>query len=416
MKQIRHCRFCLVALAWLLSASGCHNLPLLLNEVSGTPKQFQSRQIIVTLSEDIRSQWEAINREILDKFDVQAVGKFPLSSIRVNCLVYRVSETVDVDDIMRRLGADNRIELVQSNQVFAGLQTTGSKSYRALSYGPKMIHADLVRSTVTGKGVTIAVIDTGADKEHPDLKGRVAAIHNFVEGGDISFAEDRHGTAVAGVIGAHDNNGIGIDGIAPDASIDIYKACWYANISNSKALCSSWTLAKAIDAAITNGSQIINLSLGGPDDALLNKLLVTADQHHIVLVAAALENGSELGFPASLDFVIPVISAGPKGDTAHPHWQTKQEAVAAPGLEILTTAPHDSYDFLSGSSLAAAHVSGVVALLLQHHPGLEPTAVKSVLKQTGQPKAANQAESNRSLVLVDACRALAALGAAVACP
>lgn len=407
--------FAVRVLVWLLFLSGCSNLPSLLTEVAGTPKQFQSRQIIVTLSEDIRSQWEAINREILNKFDVQAVGKFPLSSIRVNCLVYRVSETVEVDEIMRRLSADNRIELVQSNQVFAGLQAGSNIAYGSLSYGPRMIHANLVRPTVTGKGVTIAVIDTGADKEHPDLKGRVAAIHNFVEGGDISIEEDRHGIAVAGIIAARAGDGIGIDGIAPDARVDIYKACWYADKSKDKALCSSWTLAKALDAAIATGSHIINLSLSGPDDALLNKLLVTADKHHILLVAAAMENSSEPGFPASLDFVIPVISAGPNGDTAHPHWKTKQQVIAAPGLEILTTAPHNSYAFLSGSSLAAAHVSGVAALLLQYQPGLEPAALTSALKQSGQPKTVNQ-DKGSSIVLIDACRALVALGSAVACP
>ncbi|MGZ8190838.1 MAG: S8 family peptidase [Methylococcaceae bacterium] len=412
MKQIY---LCLGVVAWLMSVSGCSNLPALLNEVAGTPKQFQSRQIIVALPEELRSQWQAINREILDRFDVQAAGEFPLASIRVNCLVYRVSETVDMDEIMRRLSADSRIELVQSNQVFAGLQASSS-AYGALSYGPKLIHADLVHSKVTGKDISIAVIDTGADKEHPDLKGRLAATENFVEGGAASFAQDPHGTAVAGVIAARAGDGIGIVGIAPDARINVFKACWYADSGNGKALCSSWTLAKALDAAIKSGSRIINLSLGGPDDALLKKLLAAANRQHIALVAAALENSPEPGFPASLDFVIPVISADPNGDTTHPNWMTGYQAIAAPGVEILTTAPRNRYDFLSGSSLAAAHVSGVVALMLQFQPGLEPDAVKSVLNQKGQTKTVHQTKGSRSFLLIDACRALAALGAQVSCP
>jgi len=410
-------QFCIFLglLSLLLLPVGCSKLPVLLNEMAGTPRQFHSRQIIVTLSENIRSQWQAINQEILDNFDVQKAGEFPLSSIKVNCLVYSVSEMVEMDEVMRRLSTDTRIELVQSNRVFPGLQAGNSRAYKNLSYGPKLIHADLVHGAVTGKGVSIAVIDTGADKEHPDLKGRVAAVHNFVDGG-ASFAEDRHGTAIAGVIAARANNGIGIDGIAPEARVDVYKACWYADSHSNKALCSSWTLAKALDAAITDGSRIINLSLGGPSDELLKKLLVTANQRHIVLVAATLENSPEPGFPASLDFVIPVVSAGPNGDTVHPDWQSRQEFIAAPGLEILTTAPHDGYDFLSGSSLAAAHVSGVVALLLQQELVLGPDRVRTVLKQTGQSKAIRQAENSPSLVLVDACRALAALGAELVCP
>ena len=413
--------FFLAILGGLLSISGCSDLPVKLNELTGTPKQFLSRQIIVTLSEDRRNEWQRINQEILDRFDVQMEGEFPLTSIRVNCLVYRVSELVDIDEVMRRLRADSRIELVQTNQVFAGLQGRTSNahdasSYGMLSYGPKIIHADLAHHTVTGKGVSVAVVDTGADKDHPDLQGRVAVTENFVQGGNASFADDLHGTAVAGVIAARTDDGSGIDGIAPDAKIDIFKACWYTDKSNGKALCSSWTLAKALDAAIKSDSRIINLSLGGPDDALLKKLLVTADQHHIVLVAAALENSPEPGFPASLDFVIPVISADLNGDTTHPSWTTQQAVIAAPGIEILTTAPHQGYDFLSGSSLAAAHVSGVVALMLQRQPKLDPAEVRSLLQQTGRMKAASPNQTRQSFVMVDACRAVAALGATLDCP
>lgn len=403
-------------LAWLLATSGCSTLPININGMMGTPKQFESRQIIVTLSEELRSQWRTIHQDILDHYDVQAAGEFPLKSIRVNCLVYSVSEMVEVDEVMRRLSTDNRIELVQLNQVFDGLQGVKSNAYKDLSYGPKMIHADLAHNISTGKGVTIAVIDTGVDENHPDLKGHVASTQNFVEGGTNTFAEDKHGTAVAGVIGARNDNGIGIDGIAPDAKIDVYKACWYPSSDNGKALCSSWTLAKAIDAAIANGNRIINLSLSGPEDPLLKKLLVSADQHHIVLVAAALEKHSEPGFPASLSFVIPVISANPNGDIAKPRWKTSQQVIAAPGVEILTTAPGNSYDFLSGSSLAAAYVSGVVALMLQQQPTLKPEAIRTVLKQSSRPNDPNQPQNDQPLILLDACRALAALGVAFVCP
>ena len=195
-----------------------------------------------------------------------------------------------------------------------------------------------------------------------------------------------------------------------------YRACWYADSSKDKALCSSWTLAKAIDAAILKGSRIINLSLGGAEDALLKKLLITANQSHIIVVAAALENKPEPGFPASLDFVIPVISVDPQGNTSHPSWLSNLEVIAAPGIEVLTTTPSNSYDFLSGSSLAAAHVSGVAALLLQYHPQLEPVAVKSALMHSRITPGAHQSASSKSPTLINACRALASLGAEVNCP
>lgn len=374
------------------------------------PKQFEPRLIIVTLSEDRRAQWPEIDHDIRTRYALQSTGEFPLTSIHVNCLVYRAPETEAPDDIIRQLRADKRIQWAQANQVFAGLQTGGNDAYAVLSYGPKMIQADAAHRIATGKGVLVTIIDTGADKNHPDLKGRVTVTRNFVEGGELFFTEDRHGTAVAGIIGARANDGIGINGIAPEADIAIFKACWYADSADDKALCSSWTLAKALDAAITSGSRIINLSLNGPDDTLLKQLLLAAYRRHIVLIAAGQEQGTEPGFPASLDFVIPVVSSGPQGDTAHPAWAAGRDTLAAPGVEILTTTPREGYDFLSGSSLAAAHASGVVALLLQYQAQLDPEQIRTILKRTGQVKA-----SNRSSILIDACRALADLGALIEC-
>ena len=403
----------LTVLAWLVLAAGCANFSQV---VSGSPKQFQERQIIVTLHEDIRSQWQEIHKEILDRFDVQAVGQFPLKAIKVNCLVYRVSDMVVMSEVISRLEADPRIQLVQRNQIFAdqGTASPDTHAYADLSYAPKLIHADLAHQWATGKGVRLAVIDTGADTEHPDLKGRVNTTENFVEGGTDSFADDRHGTGVVGVIAATANDGAGINGIAPDAKIGVYKACWYAEQSAEKASCSSWTLAKAIDMAITAGSRIINLSLNGPADPLLEKLLATAHQQNIVVVAAASEKGQNPGFPAALDFVIPVISANPRGEVVNTQWQARCQAIAAPGIEILTTMPHANYGFLSGSSLATAHVSGVVALMLQSKPTLTPSEVKIMLQQSANSSGVTTAKPQKP-PLIDACQAVAALAPDVSC-
>ena len=98
---------------------------------------------------------------------------------------------VEVDDVVERLRQDQRIELVQVNHVFEGIQGHIADDYLGLSYGPKQIHADVVQAKVTGKGIDIAVIDTGADKEHVDLKGHIGATENFVDGGNASFDTDK---------------------------------------------------------------------------------------------------------------------------------------------------------------------------------------------------------------------------------
>ena len=348
-----------------------------------------SRQILVTLPENLKSDWSIIRDELEQQNDILISGEFPLASIGVDCIVYRVPEQESMERAIQQLRADNRVVLVQENQVFEGMQSSESKSFETISYAPKLIHADAAQSIATGKGVRIAVVDTGAEKGHPDFKDQLLDTGNFVDGSDYAFSHDRHGTAVTGVIVAKANDGEGIYGIAPNAEVSVLKACWYPETSNAKAQCSSWSLAKALDAAIRKRARIINLSLAGPQDELLSKLLETAHKRGISVVAATLEKQQQPGFPANLSFSIPVISTGPDGKISQPAWLPHfTGTVVAPGVEILTTVPNDGYDFVSGSSLAAAHVSGIIALLLEVKPNLIPDQIKELLLRNGKEKSA----------------------------
>lgn len=402
--------FTAVVGALVIALTGCSTLPdRVSQENSGIPKQMLARQVLVTVPGQYKAQWPAIRQEFTRKHALIETGEFPLDAIGVDCLVYQVPTGQAISRVIRQLQSDKRVTLAQENQVFEGIQSGESDAFAEISYGPKLIHADAAHRISTGKGVKIAIIDTGAEKEHPDLKGRVQATANFVEGGDRTFSRDTHGTAVAGVIGARANDGTGIYGIAPDADISVYKACWYPD-SGGKAQCSSWSLAKAMNAAITSGTKIINLSLAGPHDDLLETMLSTAHERKINIVAAALENQAQPGFPAELPYVIPVISAGPDGKPAQPAWlKNFSGTVAAPGVEVLTTVPNDGYDFVSGSSLATAHISGIIALMLELKPGLTPQNIKNLLIYKGI------AGSPPAPMTVDACAILGQLGKGGAC-
>lgn len=379
-------------------------------DTADLPKQMLSRQVLVTLPETLKSEWQSIGVELAKKHGIQASGEFPLPSIGVDCLVYKVSEKQGLKRVIQQLRADTRVVLAQENQVFEGIQSGESDSFAGISYAPQLIHADAAHRIATGKGIRIAIVDTGAEKDHPDLKGRLSKTANFVDGGDRSFTQDRHGTAVAGVIGARANDGIGIYGIAPDAEISVFKACWYADQADAKARCSSWSLAKALDAAINSETRVINLSLAGPHDELLSKLLESAHTRGINIVAAALEKQAQPGFPADLPLAIPVISTEPNGQLTTPNWLPQYPGtVAAPGAEILTTVPREGYDFVSGSSLAAAHVSGIIALLLELKPELSPQQVKELLQSNGGSKDAVPRH------VLDACAILQALGTGDGC-
>src|SRR5262252_4344042 len=321
------------------------------------PKQLQQRQIIITLAPATAERWARLATELAQTYDVRQVGAFPLTSLGIQCVVLQIPAERAMEDVLTQLAADPRVETVQRNQVFEGLASVHNDPYASLQYGAQMMRVDLAHQQVTGQGITIALIDTGVETDHPDLRGQVVATANFVDGGDQTFSQDRHGTAVAGVIAARADNGTGIFGIAPGAPLIAVKACWQRTASDRQAVCSSWSLAKALDFVLHGRAQVLNLSLGGPADPLLTRLLMAAMTQGITVVAATLEASTQgPGFPASLEGVMAVRASDPAGQVHGDMHGSPRPALAAPGIDILTTVPTDTYDFLSGSSLAAAHV------------------------------------------------------------
>ncbi|HEY6908757.1 MAG TPA: S8 family serine peptidase [Myxococcales bacterium] len=369
------------------------------------PKQLQPGQIIVALSSSLGGDLLAVRRALAADYGVVEAGNFLLGSVALECVVFQAPAGAPLPGLVERMNRDPRVRLAQANQVFHG---EGQEP--ALSYGAPQIRADAARRSKTGKGIRVAVIDTGVSVAHPALKDRIALVQNFVEGGEASFARDLHGTAVAGVIVARRDDRVGMLGIAPDAGILAIKACWYAR-GRGKALCSSWTLAKAIDFAVGRGAQVLNLSLTGPDDELLRLLIGKAQERGIVVVAAAAEGAKDPGFPASLPGVIAVVASDARGEARLPGWAARTFAMVAPGVDVLSTVPGDGYDFLSGSSFAAAHVSGVVALLLEENPRLTAAAALDLLEATSRPLPGSSRAG-----LIDACAALGRLMGAGSCP
>jgi subtilisin family serine protease len=389
--------------------AGCGSLALregVGEEAELLPRQLQARQVIVTLAPATPEVWATLAKELSGEYGLDQVGAFPLTSLGVQCVVFQVSENRPLDNVLAQLTVDPRVESVQQNQFFQGLQALAKDPYASLQYGPRAVRADRAHAWVTGRGVRVAVVDTGVDTNHPDLTDRVAKTINFVEGGEKTFTVDHHGTAVAGVIGARADNGIGIYGIAPGAELLAVKACWHRRPGSAEAWCSSWTLAKAIDFAIIERVRVLNLSLSGPPDPLLRRLIVKAvEEQNITVVAAVMERGDPaLSFPSSLSTVIAVV-ASDKEDSVRARMGKHPAPLAAPGVDVLTTVPNGAYEFLSGSSFATAHVSGIIALLLEGNPQLSPREVRDLLIDSGRPVNRNDPETV-SIRHVDACAAL----------
>ncbi|MBT8447112.1 MAG: S8 family serine peptidase, partial [Gammaproteobacteria bacterium] len=235
-----------------------------------------------------------------------------------------------------------------------------------------------LHGSATGAGIRIAIVDTGVDLAHPDLAGQFEAHENFVAAVSPGFAGDLHGTGVAGIIGAISGNGAGIVGVAPGARLLAYKGCWPVAPGTLEARCNSFSLALAINTALRAGADVINLSLTGPHDPLIEGLLEVAAARGVIVVAADHRAAGDDGesFPASMPSVI-AVRARERGAPV----EIPDNAVTMPGLEILSTVPHGAYDFLTGCSFSAAQVSGLAALARQLQPATTSAQLVAALRR-----------------------------------
>lgn len=375
-----------------------------------------ARQVVVTLHPGSERLWSLATTDLALRFGLDTLYAWPLPSLGEQCLVYEVPRDRSPAEVAGRLATDRRVASAQPVNLFHTQAGPYNDPYSHLQHGLTTLHLPQAHALATGRGVRVAVIDTGVDFDHPELAGRVRKANNFVSFGEPTFTGDVHGTAVAGVIAADANNREGIVGIAPEAEILALKACWPEATGSRQAACNTYTLAQAIESALAEGAQVLNLSLAGPEDPLLARLLEKALARGVLVVAAAAERPGEGGFPASLPGVVAVRAAGLEGGVPRgPAGGGAPRGVAAPGVDILAPVPRGAYDFFSGSSLAAAQVSGVVALLLERRPGLSSTELVSLLRQTGHFTSPAAAEDEAAVPLVDACRALVRLAGSGSC-
>ncbi|MDX6642820.1 MAG: hypothetical protein QOD76_782 [Solirubrobacteraceae bacterium] len=262
---------------------------------------------------------------------------------------------------------------------------------------------------VVGGPVTVAVIDSGIDLTHPDLaanlwtnqrevagngidddgNGYVDDVHgyDFVAGDGDPTDELGHGTEVAGVIAARGGNGLGIAGVAWRARIMALR------VLDSQDRASSAGMAAAIRYAVANGARIVNVSLNGDTrSAAVEEAIIAAQAAGILVVASAGNDARDLdtnpSYPASYgeDNVIAVGSSGRKGAISRfSNRSARALDLLAPGENILSTDREGEYSVSSGTSMAAPHVTGALALLASARPGLSGARLRAALLAGAQP-------------------------------
>lgn len=247
----------------------------------------------------------------------------------------------------------------------------------------------------TGLGIKVGVVDTGVDSTHEDIV--VSGSWNF---STSSTTEDvyGHGTHVAGTIAAKDNT-LGVVGVAPDAEIYSFKVLDdYGS--------GTWgSVAAGVDAAISEGMDVINLSLGGrSNSAILRASITQAWAAGVTTVVAAGNEGRSVhGFaPAMYDGNVITVTAWSVATSRFAGWSNFGPTVdmAAPGVDVCSTLPGDNYGVYSGTSMASPHVAGAAALYLESHPQESPDQVLAGLLSGVEALTANS-HHNEGLVRVD---------------
>lgn len=306
-----------------------------------------------------------------------------------------VTEADRVDDVIEDLDRESDVVSVEVDRRVR----LAADPYASGQYGPSRVRANLVRGELTGDGVTVAVIDSGVAADHPDLatplpgdRPRVLPGTTFLipdpgapnlTGTPATVDPNGHGTHVAGILAAADDNGIGVAGIAPDAQV------LPVRVLDSSGFGWASDVAQGILWAHEQGADVINLSLAGPYPSEAIEAAVefattdtTRGTPPTVVVAAAGNAGTAHPrmYPASVPGVIAVASTDAGDNVASTSSRGSFVDLAAPGVSVVSTCPAGAYCYRSGTSMASPLVAGAAALLLEQDSSRTPAAIETILE------------------------------------
>lgn len=320
----------------------------------------------------LRERFRARGRQLGVSAGLRMLDHYPLDTLGLWVFVYEADSERALTRGMRELERHPDIDNVQRDSLYRTRAVPSESSADPL--GPLQPFSanqlERLHALATGEGVLVALIDTGIDAEHEDLVGAALETRDLVtDSPDVP--PETHATAVGGVIIAQPGNGVGIRGIAPRARLLALRACWQEPVTEN-AFCNTFTLAKALSEALQRGADVVNLSLTGPLDPLLGRLVADLLANGAVVVAAHADERDQGPFPGTLPGV---ISA-----TSRPLLAENPGPLFAPGTDVITLLPADRYGLRDGSSISAAQVSAVFSLFLERDPALTADELESLVR------------------------------------
>jgi filamentous hemagglutinin family protein len=340
-----------------------------------TETRFANDEIVAQLRTDLtKEQMDAFLRE----FGLSVITSQELGLLGRTVYRFKITSGRSVRDLIPLFEKKSFTAQAQPSYLFELAQApagneTATKGDSAQYIVPKLRLPD-VHLLATGKGVLVAVVDSTIDVDHPDLSGVIAQRYDAV---GAELAPHAHGTGMAGAIASHKR----LLGIAPNARLLAIQAF---GVSSAGTQGTSLAIVKGLNWAVEQGAKVINMSFAGPKDPILEQAIKALREKGVILIAAAGNAGPKSPplFPGADPNVI-AVSATDADDAVYKNANRgKYVAIAAPGVDILVPAPDGGYQLTTGTSVAAAHVSGVAALLLERNPNLKPDELKRLLTST----------------------------------
>lgn len=310
-----------------------------------------------------------------------AGGTLARQITKLNYAEIKVKNKQNLSKVMKAYQKLGKVESVRPSFLYTTSSLGDPKASE--QYQHAMLQTEKALKLAGKHKVVVAVIDTGTDSKHPDLKKAMLPGYNAANPANQNVLIDMdHGTHVSGIIAAEKGNGVGGHGMNPSVKIlpiDVFDGGYGA---------SDASIADGILYAIEKGAKVINMSLGGPGTSpLIEEAVATAIKKGVVIVAAAGNDGSDaVSYPAAYEGVISVGSVNNKKQLSSYSTYGPSVDVVAPGEDVYSTLYNyekkSTFIKASGTSMASPVVAGVASLLLTKYPNLTPSQVEYILEKT----------------------------------
>jgi outer membrane autotransporter protein len=376
--------------------------PIPLPPDSGLPPpgedRFAPNELVLQHAADVTPQQIA---DLARRLNLTIVAEHTIGILNRRVYTLRIATRQGIREMIRSIRSQGLSVAVQPNYTYRFAQESKDSSGDPAQYAVARLRLVDAHRITRGKDVTVAVIDSAIDTDQPDLAGSVT---DRFDAGCGSSPPDAHGTGMAGAIASHKR----LLGVAPNTKI--IAVCAFSGAGQPAS--SSIKVLRGLDYAVRRGARIVNMSFAGPRDPALSQALQIARENGVLVIAAVGNSGPKSPplYPGADRSVLAVTATDQNDGLLPAANQGKYVSLAAPGVNILVPAPNGGLQFTTGTSVAAAHVSGVAALLLSRKPSLTPEEIRKALVATALHLGPAGHNSQYGAGLVDPLKALELIG------